>query len=563
MDNFQYIDNRSKFADFLGIPLSELTYVLYIKKVETFYATFEISKKSGGTRSISAPTGDLKVIQRKLAKKLWEHQKSIWELEGRVPNISHAFEKNKSIITNARIHRNKRIILNLDLENFFGSFHFGRVKGYFHKNKYFAFPESIATIIAQLTCYNKSLPQGAPSSPIITNLICKILDSHLLGIARKFHVTYTRYADDLTFSTNDIKFIDSYEKMIAEISKEVNRAGFLLNQKKTRLQLQSMRQDVTGLVVNRKVNVKKEFYKQTRAMANNLYKNGEFEIAPQSVGNLNQLEGRFTFINQLEHYNNKNDGLKHDFYSLSAREQQYQQFLFYKYFFSNNKALIITEGKTDRLYLQSALKKLWNEYPGLITKKSDGRFEYNISFLKRTKIMQYLFGIFPDGADTIKKIYAFFIHKNGYSRNYLQYFETISQGIPLNPVIFLFDNETNKKNKKPLSSFANYACLSTSQRDELQETLSFHLQTNLYLLTTPLYDGRHESEIEDLFDSNILNLKIAGKSFCRSDKSSSEKSYGKHIFSQYISDHYEEINFDKFRPLLDRLSMIVREYQSK
>ena len=152
-------------------------------------------------------------------------------------NISHAFEKRKSIITNARIHRNKRYVINLDLENFFDSFHFGRVLGYFEKNKNFMLPHEVAVALTQLVCYQKHLPQGAPTSPIITNLICQILDFRLLKIAKKYKLNFTRYADDLTFSTNDKKFLDLKEHFFKEITTDILRAGFSVNNRKTRKKL--------------------------------------------------------------------------------------------------------------------------------------------------------------------------------------------------------------------------------------------------------------------------------------------------------------------------------------
>ncbi|MFR9252124.1 MAG: reverse transcriptase domain-containing protein [Oscillospiraceae bacterium] len=234
-------------------------------------------------------------------KRLAEYQKYIWEVKGVRPAISHGFEKGKSIITNAKIHRNKRYVVNLDIENFFGTFHFGRIVGFFEKNRYFRLPHEVAITIAQITCYNGTLPQGAPSSPIITNYICQVLDRRLLLLAREYRLDYTRYADDITFSTNDIHFTDKYRAFLDAVDTEIQRAGFRINSKKTRLLFESSRQEVTGLTVNKKINSNKQFRKETRAMAHHMYANGEFSIAGDS-GTLEQLEGRFSFIDQSTVY---------------------------------------------------------------------------------------------------------------------------------------------------------------------------------------------------------------------------------------------------------------------
>lgn len=191
MYNFSDIASRNELAQFLNIPIKKITYVLYIQGVNNYYKSFQIPKKNGGVRNINAPQGDLKEIQKKLANALWDFQIEYIEKNSNKAKASHAFQKKKGIITNSIVHKNKKIVLNLDLENFFESFHFGRVRGYFHKNNFFQLPIEVATIIAQLTCYKGSLPQGAPSSPIITNLIANILDIKLLNIVKKYRVDYT------------------------------------------------------------------------------------------------------------------------------------------------------------------------------------------------------------------------------------------------------------------------------------------------------------------------------------------------------------------------------------
>ncbi|WP_273716957.1 retron Ec67 family RNA-directed DNA polymerase/endonuclease [Alkalihalobacillus pseudalcaliphilus] len=554
---FYDIRTRRDLVDFLHISQKRFTYLLYRKGIDNLYTSFDLHKKSGGIRKIHVPNDELKSIQKALETILYTHKSG---LLGGENNISHGFERKKSIITNAKIHRNKRLVLNIDLEDFFESFHFGRVRGYFKNNKNFLFSMEVATIIAQLTCYKGTLPQGAPSSPIITNLICKILDHRLLKISKKYKLDYTRYADDLTFSTNNKKFLEQQTEFYERIKGEIIRAGFKINDNKTRLQIKDTRQMVTGLVVNKKINVNRIFYKKTRAMAFQLYKEGNFQIEGKP-GSLNQLEGRFAFINQLCRYNNKIDGEKHSFHNLNSRETQYQKFLFYKYFYANPKPLIVTEGKTDIAYLKSALKNLHLDYPNLITKKG-GNFEFKVSFLKRTKRLRYFLNIDKDGADSLKNIYNYYDDKKQ-GPNYFSYFREISKDVPKNPVIFMFDNEIESGAKKPIGNFLKHSSIKAEKIEFLKTEYKIGLTSNLYLLTVPSIPGLPESDIEDLFNETTLSTLIGGKSFIKKDKYDTSKYYGKEIFSQYIIKNYQFIDFNKFRPLLDKLNDTLEEYTKK
>ena len=547
------ISTRYELADLLHIRLRPLAYVLYISKPNSYYRTFYIPKKNGDLREIQAPCGKLKYIQQRLMAELNNYQDYLSKTQGIKTNIAHAFIKKKSIISNASIHKNKRIVINVDLKDFFHTIHFGRVKGFFEKNHFYQLPSDIATMIAQITCYNGHLPQGAPSSPVITNLICQVLDYNILRIAKKHRLDYTRYADDLTFSTNKGDFMDNYQSFMTELSKEIERNGFIINENKTRLVRRESKQTVTGLTVNKKINVDRSFYKLTRAMADCLYKTGSFDIDGEP-GTINMLEGRFSFIDQIVHYNNINDGKKHDYRSLCARERDYQKFLFYKYFYANERPLIITEGKTDVLHLKSALRKLYLQYPDLIQKKQDGSFEYKISFFRRTKRMKYFFNISPDGADTMKSIYQFYTGRN----NVPNYFQTLSARNMENAVIFLFDNETCSE--RPLKKFMDWAKLQTAQRTELKSKLYAQLidDSKLYLATTPLLAEKKETEIEDLYTESVQNIKLSGKEFCRASVFDSERYYGKDIFSKYVYNHYDSIDFSGFVPLLDAIRNAIQ-----
>lgn len=566
------LSSRNDLALFLDIPLKQLTYILYKADKEKLYNKFEIPKKSGGVRVIYAPEYPLKIIQKRLADKLTKYYEEVITINSISSKIPHGFIPDRSIITNAEIHRNKKFVLNTDLKDFFPSLHFGRVKGYFEKNKYFKLTPKISTMIAQLTCYDGSLPQGAPTSPIISNLICSILDYKILEIAKKYKFNFTRYVDDLTFSTNNNKSSKNIDSFLDEIRYIVEKTGFKLNDTKTRLQFKDSRQEVTGLTVNNKLNTKKEFRKNTRAMANRLYTTGSFYI-DNNEGTLEQLEGRFSFINQLDWYNNKNEKNnkeKLNHFYLNSREKEYQQFLYYKYFIGNEKPLIITEGKTDPKYIKAALNKLYNKYPKLVTLNSFNQYTYRIQFLDRftkgyidqSNKLSYFFNLKEDGADTMKNIFNLYKGKHGFN-NYWEKFTIKYNNIPMNPVIIIFDNEDVKG--KPLKTFLDYlnnngVKTNNEFRESLQRKSYVRIIGNLYILVPPLVEGKSVAEIEDLFDQKTLGHKINNKKFVR-EKGNPKLHYGKQVFSEYILNNYYQINFDNFVPFLDSLENVLSDYQ--
>lgn len=562
MEEIKEIQTRNELADYIGVPRKKLSYVLYVKRIENLYESFEIPKKNGGSRQIHAPKKDLKQIQKSLAETLYKYEKEIAKKNGINSNISHAFEKGKSFITNAQIHRNKRFVINVDLENFFDSFHFGRVRGYFMKNKNYQCSKEVATTIAQIACYEGKLPQGAPSSPIITNMICNIFDMRLLRLAKKYKLDYTRYADDLSFSTNNKSFLNAEKQFFEELSKEIKRAGFSINDKKTRVQYKDSHQEVTGIVVNKKLNVNRDYYKKTRAMAHQLYKEGEYFIDGENKGTLNQLEGRFSFINQLDRYNNKLESGRHQFENLKGHERSYSQFLFYKYFFDNEKPLIITEGKTDVVYLKAALRKMWKDYPELVAKNDKGQFEYKVSFLKRSKRIEYFLNIKEDGADTLNNIMEFYRDKgNPKYPKYMKMFKEISMRKPTNAVMLVFDNELSVK-ESPVFKFLGKWSLK-EQMEKLQENRLLHIQDNMYMVVTPLVSDFEYTDIEMLFDKEIQDMEIDGRKLDKTGKKDKEKYFNKDFFSHYIMKNYEKISFDNFRPMLDDIRRIVELYRKE
>jgi RNA-directed DNA polymerase len=181
---------------------------LYKLPPDARYTAFAIPKSSGGTRQILAPIPPLKLAQRRLALRLQDCLQTIESEQIIKPDciISHGFKRDLSIATNAQMHLNRRWVFNIDLVDFFPSVNFGRVRGFFIKNKHFQMQPQAATVLAQLACYQNLLPQGAPTSPVISNLIAGLLDIRLNKLASRSRCTFTRYADDITFSTNLSEF---------------------------------------------------------------------------------------------------------------------------------------------------------------------------------------------------------------------------------------------------------------------------------------------------------------------------------------------------------------------
>ena len=197
--------------------------------------------------------------------------------------------KKRNIVDNAKRHTKKQEILNIDLKDFFTQFHFGRVRGMLMAKPYNLGKEA-ATTIAQIACHNGILPQGAPTSPILTNMLCVPLDNSLMLFAKKHGLTYTRYADDLTFSSykaclfEEIVFkADGKLILCEELQKIFEKHNIIVNKNKITLRNRFTRQETTGIIVNRYPNVKREYYKQLRAILYNCGVVGVYNTAKKYI----------------------------------------------------------------------------------------------------------------------------------------------------------------------------------------------------------------------------------------------------------------------------------------
>lgn len=266
VEKFFSLKKREDVADLLEIPYHVLIFHTYRVLSIYKYTIFSIPKRSGGERKICAPITRLKILQRKLAFIL----KNVYKTK---PCVC-GFVDGGSILKNAKNHTCKVNLLNIDLTDFFPSINFGRVRGMFMAKPY-NIPPRVATILAQICCFNNELPQGAPTSPIVSNMICGKMDSELNRFAKRNKCAYSRYADDITISTNRSLFPKSVAQrgdsprtaILGEnLIQIIKQNGFDINPKKVSLRSRSMRQEVTGLTVNQFPNVNRKFTNRLRAM---------------------------------------------------------------------------------------------------------------------------------------------------------------------------------------------------------------------------------------------------------------------------------------------------------
>lgn len=260
-------------ATLLGVKYNRLTHLLYVEGTAAHYKSFTINKKNGTKRTIHTPDDQLKRLQRRLNLLLTQLYKP--------HSAATAFIKERGIVYNARPHVRKEFVFNIDLEDFFGQINFGRVRGLLISKPY-SLQEKTATFIASIACLNNKLPQGAPTSPVISNMICRSMDHKLSLLAQKNRAYYTRYADDITFSLRHAEENSIFKKDASPVEPSVrlieiiSESGFTINQSKTRLQSSRERQVVTGLKVNKKVNVDRRFIRTTKAMIFSMSKDVEY-----------------------------------------------------------------------------------------------------------------------------------------------------------------------------------------------------------------------------------------------------------------------------------------------
>jgi RNA-directed DNA polymerase len=279
-NNLPIYNTHEEIAQAIGISVKGLRFLAFSRK-HYHYNRFQIPKKPSGYRQISAPKKLLKKAQN------WILHNILEKIE--LHDAVHGFCLQRSIVTNAQTHVGKEVIINMDLKDFFPSISYQRVKGLF---KSFGYSETASTIFALictepkikeveinglnnyiLSWTDRYLPQGAPSSPAITNILCRRLDRRLTFMAKEYGFDYTRYADDLTFSAAGESLVN-INNIIKLTHLIVKKEDLEINENKTRVVRNYRRQEVTGIIVNEKLNISREKLKTFRAVLYKIEKDG-------------------------------------------------------------------------------------------------------------------------------------------------------------------------------------------------------------------------------------------------------------------------------------------------
>ena len=266
----------AELANAIGITIPQLRWLAFhsVAATRVHYVSFTVPKKSGGTRTLAAPHTKLANAQR------WIFENVLQKVS--VHDAAHGFVPSRSVLSNAKPHVGAEVLVNVDLKDFFPSITFHRVEGLFRS---FGYSPAVATIMSLLCSEcprremkyagqvyhvatgTRALPQGACTSPAISNLVTRHLDVRFSAMAKKLNWNYTRYADDMTFSTKQADPAIGY--LLARIRHVSEDEGFVVNEKKTRVLRKHTRQVVTGVVVNDQTSIDRRTVRKLRAILHN------------------------------------------------------------------------------------------------------------------------------------------------------------------------------------------------------------------------------------------------------------------------------------------------------
>lgn len=561
LQNLQQAKNIYDIADLLGFQAKGLAYVLYSMPDAAKYTEFCVSKKNGKTRLISAPAPQLKLVQRRLSDILYQCRSEILLTAGKTR--SFGFEKSVGTFENAACHRKKKWVFNSDIADFFPSFNFGRIRGFFLSNSDFSLDPSVATIIAQIACYANSLPQGAPSSPIIANLICGSLDYRLSRLAKRNRCLFSRYADDITFSTNERDFPNQIAtpdngtqgwiagNVLVDI---LSQAGFNINHSKSRMSIKSGRQITTGLITNKIINTPIEDRKLCRSSVHRLLNDIPIEAknfcqpfgnncdkSPQKpVNPMTSLEAKIVNCFKVRDRTDRRDDTK-KFYKPTSIGQSLRDFYTFKYFGRPGRPIILTEGPSDILYLKSALKASRISIPHLCTKGREVDADILCDFYNFPPLPGKIIGL-SGGTGNIK-IFLEFYH---------EFLKRLSNSVNSRPFIILLDSDSGIP--KVLSAIKS----NFGTEIKLESKAKFHsFAKNVALVKTPIPNGQKSSDVEDFLDKQFTNATINERTFTRNENYDRSKNFGKIELGKMLYNNRHNADHSRLMPLIKNISEAI------
>ncbi|WP_333573215.1 retron Ec67 family RNA-directed DNA polymerase/endonuclease [Sphingomonas sp.] len=498
---------------------------------------------------------------------LYAYEDDLYAAGIRQPNLDHGFRRGTNIYYNARVHQKRLFVLNIDLENYFDQFNFGRVRGFFIKNEEFRLHPAVATVIAQIVCHDDKLPQGAPTSPHVANLMTRFLDRRLTRFLRARKCAYSRYADDITISTNmpdfpsDVAVPDAGAHgwaLAPEICDIFARSSLPLNNTKTRMSITGSRQMVTGLVVNSHPNVTREYYLNTRAMCHHLFRTGKVTI-PHFTGSfadncpkddaqspdivkdpIKSLEGRLSYIHYLRE--RRDPRTTHDKQDAPTQfRNTLQLFYLYKYFIGNDVPTVLTEGPSDIYYLKSAIAKSTLNLPKIKSSKENGE-KPKISFFRFDKTAADVIGL-TGGSGNIKR----FLYLLNAKRSHF------NMNLRKQPVIIVIDNDSGGKDVIAQINGMYKKNISSEDPQPVHR-----ISPGLTLVKTPHTSSKKLTCIEDFLPADVISVELKGKSFSSSNKKmNTDLHFGKIALAHYVRDNIDSISFAGFDPLLQALDDAV------
>lgn len=561
-------------AVILNYTPTALSYLVYKKTGK--YTSFQIPKSNGTHREILAPCIELKTLQRKVKLLLDDCLESIENSKPHIGSLSHGFKAGHSIISNAEPHTKRLYVFNIDIQGFFDAIHIGRIRGFLVTNKDFALNPKVATVLAQIMCHDDKLPQGSPTSPVASNLIGHLIDLRLVQLAKRNGCTYSRYADDITFSTNKSEFPASIAYRLEDthhwvpsdkLLKIINKCGFSLNHDKTRMQYARERQSVTGLTVNKLSSAPADFRRNIRAMTHKLFMDGDYFIPKEpkhrylgrdelDYSQLNRLEGMHSYLYMISRFHRQktvdNTGGRHEDIPLTTMERMHGDFLFYKYFYASQVPTIVCEGKTDNVYLTCAAKSLYKKFPRLAKPDTKGVTQLGVKFINYSELTHRTLGLNGGSTDLGHLI-----------RKYAKQCGKYKGHPPLKPTIIVVDNDSGSQAifQAIRDTTGDRYLIPSGKGKTLDKSQTlYYIAQNLYVVLTPQIKGG-DSMMENFFPSTVLETLYNGKKFEVIHKGPKGTTYSKHQFAQHVvKANHKTINFSRFSSILRSINLAVRDY---